>query len=141
MKNKIIYGCIVIIVLFFVLKRLLINNYDKMPAKVIDIETIMVKKCVRNRCQYIKLEMPVIEFYLNNDRVVFEYGKEPLFETLNKNEVIEILIDKENKNNIIPNALFYYWLTLPDLILIGLVSFIYTGTIKVFFNDNKKNTF
>ena len=82
--------------LFFVLKRLLLVNYNTIPAKVIDIETVMVKKCSRNRCQYIKLEMPVIEFFLHNDRVVFEYGKEPLFNTLSINDRIEILIDKKN---------------------------------------------
>lgn len=135
-KRKFLIGYFLVFFLFFLHKYIEIKDFDLIQGKVIAIEKVTVKECPYKgrKCIYVDKYLPIIEFYCGNKRVEFLEGGDILFKTLDAGDKLGIFVDINNNcYKVKINKLFYYWIQIPDLILIGLLLLIMTGTIKVFF--------
>ncbi len=137
MKIKLILGYTFITILFFLWKFAEIKDFDTVKGKVIAVEKIAVKECPPRggRCRYINKYLSVIEFYYNQKRMEFSDGSDAIYNSLHVGDEVGLFVESPSGYKVKVNNLFFYWLTIPDLIIIGLLLIMYTGTIKVFFNN------
>lgn len=62
----------------------------------------------------------------------FSDGSDAIYNSLDVGDEVELFVESPSGYKVKVNNLFSYWLTIPDLIIIGLLLIMYTGTIKVF---------
>ena len=136
MKIKLIVGYVALLFLYYSWRSTIYQEYYTSKGKVVDFETITVKRSgYKGHRVYITKHMPVIEYFYKGEKLVYTYGKDYLINNLNINDEIPILVNKKDNFDIIPKTAFFYWLTFPDLLVISLLLIMYTGIIKVFFNN------
>ncbi|MCO6163933.1 hypothetical protein [Flavobacterium sp. NRK F7] len=135
-KRKFLIGYFLVFFIFFLYKYIEIKDFDLIQGKVIAIEKVTVKECSRSGgCKYVDKYLPVIAFYCGDKKMEFSEGGEIVFNSLDAGDKVDLFVDTNNCYKVKINKLFYYWIQIPDLILIGLLLLIMTGTIKVFLND------
>ena len=124
--------------IFIIYKSVLLFNYTFYEGKIIGFETVNHRYYgFKNSGGYEKRTLNIIEYYNNNDTIKYTDGDSFIFNMFSKGEKINIIINKNNSNDIRIFSLFHYWINIQEFILMNLLLVILYGFFHVFINNKK----
>lgn len=123
----------IIFIPFFLIKYVNLSDYNKYPGKIISIDTITIAAPVfKGSVKKEKRYNPEIEYYTEKDTISFYQRDLNYFSSYAIGDKVTVL-DKKNVNNQATiKSFWYYFLSIPELIVLLLISFIIYGFRKTF---------
>lgn len=114
----------IIFIPFFIYKIYSLKDYNQYPGKVIDIEEVNVSL---PKSGYKVRHIPVVEYYALKDTSSFSEGKDNLFASYDIGDEVTVIERKDNPYKSSIFSFWYYFLNIPELIIMLLICFILFG--------------
>ena len=135
-KNKkaliIILG--IIFIPFFMYKLYKLDEYYRYPGKVVNLEKVNVTYVTMRGHDYVVKNLPVVEYYTLKDTFSFSEAKQNFFSFYNVGDKVTILEKKNDSYKTTILSFWYYFMSVPELIILMLIAFVLFGSYFAFIN-------
>lgn len=106
----------------------MLKDYYQYPGKVIEIENVNATvQAVKGGSKTELRHIPVIEYYTKKDTSSFSEGKFNLFSFYDVGDEVTVLERKDDSYKASILSFWYYFLSIPELIVLLMLSFIKFG--------------
>jgi len=123
----------IVFIPFFIYKIDKLSEYNMYPGKVKGIEKVNVYYTgIKRRGGYAVRYIPQVEYYSAKDTSSFTDGTLTIFSYYETGDEISVLERKDDSYKAHIYSLWHYYLLVPELILLLLISFIIFAISKVF---------
>jgi len=110
-----------------------LSDYNKYQGKVIQIEEVNVYyPGFKNKGGYEIRYIPMVEYYTVKDTSTFSDGALNYFSSYERGDIITVLEKKNDRYKTHIYSFWYYYLSIPELIILLLISFILLAICMVY---------
>jgi len=118
---------------FFYLKYSKLSNYNKYPGIIKGFETVDARyPGYKTKGGYEPRRIPLVEYYSERDTSSFSEGTLNYFSYFNKGQRITVLERKDDPYKAYIYSFWYYYMFIPELILLLLISLILYAICRVY---------
>ena len=111
----------------------MLSNYHKYPGTIKGFETVYAHyPGFKTKGGYEPRRIPVVEYYSVRDTSSFSEGTLNYFSFYNKGQRITVLERKDDPYKACIYSFWYYYMFIPELILLLLISFIIFAICRVY---------
>ena len=123
----------IVFIPFFIYKAYKLSEYHKYPGTIKGFETVYVRyPGYKIRGGYEPRHIPVIEYYSKSGISTYSEGTLNYFSFYDKGDEITVLEKKDNAYETRIYSFWYYYLLIPELIMLSLISFIFFAICKAY---------
>jgi hypothetical protein len=123
----------IVFIPFFIYKYSMLSDYHKYPGVIKGFETVYARyPGYKSRGGYEPRRIPVVEYYSEKDTSVYSEGTLNYFSSYDQDQKITVLERKDNPYKTCIYSFWYYYMPIPELILLLLTSFIFFAICSVY---------
>ena len=123
----------IVFIPFFIYKTFRLSEYNKYRGKIIEVEEVNVYyPGFKNKGGYELRYIPLVEYYTKKDTSSFSEGTLNYFSFYKKGDEVTVLERKDNPYKTHIYSFWYYYLLIPELIILLLTSFILFAICRVY---------